>query len=29
VAARALLDELLAAGLSGVGTFWLVSRLWV
>jgi hypothetical protein len=28
VAARALLDEVSAAGLSGVGTFWLVSRLW-
>jgi uncharacterized membrane protein len=29
VAARAALDELAAAGLSGVGAFWLVSRLWV
>jgi hypothetical protein len=29
VVARALLDNCLAAGLSGVGTFWLVSRLWV
>jgi hypothetical protein len=29
VAARTLLDDLLAAGLSGLGTFWLVSRLWV
>jgi hypothetical protein len=29
VAARAWLDHLSAAGLSGVGTFWLVSRLWV
>jgi hypothetical protein len=28
VAARSLLDEVAAAGLSGVGTFWLVSRLW-
>ncbi len=27
-AARSLLDQLSAAGLSGVGTFWLVSRLW-
>ncbi|MGC1459931.1 MAG: hypothetical protein WA825_16765 [Steroidobacteraceae bacterium] len=29
VAARAWLGNLAAAGLSGVGTFWLVSRLWV
>jgi hypothetical protein len=29
VAARTLLDDLLAAGLSGLGTFWLLSRLWV
>lgn len=28
VAARSLLDELSAAGLSGLGTFWLVSRIW-
>jgi hypothetical protein len=27
-AARALLDEVSAAGLGGAGTFWLVSRLW-
>jgi hypothetical protein len=29
VRARALFDEVVAAALSGVGTFWLVSRLWV
>jgi hypothetical protein len=29
VVARTVLDNCLAAGLSGLGTFWLVSRLWV